>query len=396
MAKVKITGHASGTGVVTVTAPNTSTDRTITLPDSTDTLIGATTTDALTTRINGTGGRKNIIINGGMQVSQRGASFTGLTSSTFTLDRWQWSVNTGDTSTVSQSTDAPSGFGNSVKIEVTTADSSLDATDYAGIISTLEGQNLQSFGWGTASAEDVTISFWCKSSVTGTYASGIYSYGSSEWCTGTFTIDSANTWEYKTITIPAETTSSLPNSNGGGIEFYIRLAAGSSYSSGTPLTWGGSANLGAGISNNFITTTNATFYLTGVQLELGSVATDFEHRSYGEELALCQRYFERFDYDGGGVAGIAGQCHGANILYGALVYQPKRADPTVSTSTVSGSNFRVLHTGTVTNVASFAFNANRNCTRVGAFTGSGLTSGNAGIVDTGSSQGQYIDIDAEL
>jgi hypothetical protein len=154
--------------------------------------------------------------------------------------------------------------------------------------------------------------------------------------------------------------------------------------------------INVGVANS--TAAGKSVYIDDVQLEVGSVATDFEHRSYGEELALCQRYFERFDYDksGGGVSGISGQCHETNALYGTLTYQPKRVDPSISTSTISGSNFRVLHTATATNITGFAWNASRNASRCGATTGGGLTPGNAGIVDTGSSQGQYIDIDAEL
>ena len=194
-------------------------------------------------------------------------------------------------------------------------------------------------------------------------------------------------------------TGNFDTARGFEVEWF--LASGSDRTGGSvPSSWGAMAqtNRNAGSNISIGDSTSDTWQITGVQLEVGDTATDFEHRSYGEELALCHRYFERFDYDksGGGVAGIAGQCHETSIMYCALAYQPKRADPTMSTSTISGSNFRVLHSGTATNVTSFAFNASRNCTRVGATTGSGLTVGRAGILDTGSSQGQYFDIDAEL
>ena len=133
---------------------------------------------------------------------------------------------------------------------------------------------------------------------------------------------------------------------------------------------------------------------TNVQLELGSVATDFEHRSYGEILADCQRYFERFDYSGGGRSGLTGQCHSTSIMYGGFQFQPKRATPSISTSTVG--NFRIIHRGSATNVSGLAFNANSRCARVGVSTGGGLTSGDAGCMDTDNDNGQYIDIDAEL
>ena len=167
MAKVKIQGHASGTGILTVTAPNTSTDRVITLPDSADTLIGAATTDALTTRINTTSGRKNMVINGAMQVAQRGASETGYTAGGYyTCDRWfhDKAAATG-TFTMTQQADAPDGFKNSLKVDCTTAGTS---GDYNAIQTKLESQDTAHLAYGTSSAKAVTLSFWVKVSQTGT------------------------------------------------------------------------------------------------------------------------------------------------------------------------------------------------------------------------------------
>jgi len=299
MAKVKIQGHASGTGILTVTAPNTSTDRTITLPDSTDTLIGAATTDALTTRINATGGRKNMIINGAMQVSQRATSATGKTSSGYYVtDRFKFSGSDCGTWTIAQealSSGAAkeAGFSSATRLDCTTADASVAADSYLFLGTKLEGFDLQSLAKGTSGANAFTISFWVKSSTTGTYVLSVRD-ANSRHCGGTYTISVADTWEKKSITIPADTSGAITNHAGAGLNLDFWLAAGTDYSTGTmPTAWEALAatDRGAGLTHQMSSSTSKDWAITGVQLELGSTATDFEHRSYGEELSLCRRYF---------------------------------------------------------------------------------------------------------
>jgi hypothetical protein len=297
MAKVKIQGHASGTGVLTVTAPNTSTDRTITLPDATDTLIGTATSDALTTRVNATGGRKNMVMNGAMQINQRGTTATGGSAALHygACDRWRmYQETTAAAYTLSQDSNSPDGFGSSYKVDVTTADSTLDAADRADLIYRFEGNELQHLKKGTASAESVTLSFWVSSPKTGTHIVEFYDLDNVRQISKAYTVNSANTWEYKTITYAGDTTGAYGNDVNASVQISFWLMAGSNLTSGTLNTsWGSvtAANRAVGQVNVMDSTSN-NFYLTGVQLELGSVATDFEYRSYAEELALCQRYYQ--------------------------------------------------------------------------------------------------------
>jgi len=239
---------------------------------------------------------RNLVINGAMQVAQRGTA----TSNGYTLDRWAFNSTGMDDFAFSITQNTSSGlseFPNSLKFTTTTAESAVDANDRAYFDYRIEGQNLQNLGYGTSDAKTMTLSFWVKSSVTGTYASFIYQDDASPARSylANWTIDTANTWEKKTITIAGDSGGNINNDNGPA--FYLRwfLFAGSDWSgSSTPLhTWG--STVGRTEAPNQTAqvplTNNSTWELTGVQLEVGSVATPFEHRSYGEELARCQRYY---------------------------------------------------------------------------------------------------------
>jgi hypothetical protein len=255
---------------------------------------GNFTTENLNTEsINGgqVGGRRNLIYNGAMQVAQRGTTITGVTTSTYQCDRWFYNSEAEETVTLEQSSDAPDGFGYSQKITVTTADADL-TNDYVEIEQTFEGLDLQQLAWGTSSAKQLTVSLWVKSSQTGDCAIGLYMAGTATMIGSTFTINSANTWEYKTVTFAGNTTDAITNDNAQRLRLWIGLAAGSAYNGTDNTSWGAYTNAKRlyGQTLNLVGTTSATFQLTGVQMEVGSVATKFEHRSYGDELALCQRY----------------------------------------------------------------------------------------------------------
>ena len=355
MAKVKIQGHASGTGILTVTAPNTSTDRVITLPDSTDTLIGAATTDALTTRINTTSGRKNMVINGAMQVAQRGASETGYTAGGYyTCDRWfhDKAAATG-TFTMTQQADAPDGFKNSLKVDCTTAGTS---GDYNAIQTKLESQDTAHLAYGTSSAKAVTLSFWVKVSQTGTMQFNLIHHADAgtRQISYLYTISAADTWEKKTVTFAGDTVRVGDDDNTQG--FYLEWFL-SSYSGRTGsavlTSWGAYTNAARfeGATISIGDSTSDTFQLAGVQLEVGSVATDFEGRSYGEELALCQRYFELGGTNRGGTDGSGIQ----NMTYFYKV--TKRATPTITYAGIDTTieatdtqSFRVSRSGDGANV----------------------------------------------
>ena len=242
-------------------------------------------------------GRRNLIINGAMQVTQRTMSATGITSSGYkSVDRHKVDLSSLGTWTHAQSTDAPNGFANSLKFTCTTADASPAAGDY--IISSIatEAQNLQSLAYGTSDAKALTLSFWVKSNKTGAASLEFQQIdNSSKRYTTSYTINSADTWEYKTITVPGDTAGAINNDTGNGLWIGFWLNSGSTYTGGSlSESWQtvnsnqrNASNLGLGGS------TSDYWQITGVQLEVGDVATPFEHRSYGEELALCQRYFYR-------------------------------------------------------------------------------------------------------
>jgi hypothetical protein len=230
-----------------------------------------------------------------MQVAQRGTSQTGVTSSGYASapDRFSSLINGLGTWTLSQSSDAPDGFSSSYKWECTVADSSISASDYGILLQRMEGQNLQHLKKGSSNAESLTASFWVKSSKTGTYIFELYENHSQRSISKSYTISSANTWEYKSITFPGDTVGTINNDNTQSLIPAFWVAAGSNYSSGTLQTsWGAivNANRAVGVVNLADTVGN-TWQVTGVKLEVGSVATEFDHRSFGEELSLCQRYF---------------------------------------------------------------------------------------------------------
>tara|TARA_R100000231_G_scaffold139589_1_gene121448 strand:- start:1593 stop:3425 length:1833 start_codon:yes stop_codon:yes gene_type:complete len=285
---------------------------------------------------------RNLIINGAQTVSQRGTSTASVTSSGYhAVDRFHADVTTAGTWTFSQSTTTPDEFANSFKLDCTTAKASPDVGTVLIFNQRVEGFNLQSLKKGTSAAESVTLSFWVRSNKTGTYIAELRDNDNSRAISKTYSISSANTWEHKTITFPGDTTGAFDNDN--GLSLYINwwLAAGSNFTSGTLSTsWASitQANRAVGVVNLADSTDNE-WYITGVQLEVGEKATPFEHRSYGDELVRCQRYFEK-SYNQGTTPGAASTSAGsytardgtasAVVRYYSVNYKvTKRAVPTV-------------------------------------------------------------------
>ena len=236
---------------------------------------------------------RNLIINGAMQVAQRGTQ-TNQTTAYTACDRFQFAVVGAAVITSSQDTTVPSGqgFSNSLKLDVTTADSSLAASDFAFLRHKIEAQNLQHLNYGTSSAKSLTLSFWVRSSKTGTHIAELRHDDATYFNSQAYTISSADVWQKVTLTYDGYVTTAINNDNGAGINVNWWLAAGSDYSGGTlsSNTWQNtSANRAVGQVNVMDSTSN-TFYITGVQLEVGEQDTPFEHRSFGDELARCQRY----------------------------------------------------------------------------------------------------------
>ena len=240
---------------------------------------------------------RNLIINGAMQVAQRGTQVTGVTTSGYrTVDRFKINFTSLGTWTIDQATDAPAGFTKSFKATCTTADASPAASDSALMVYQPEAQDLQLLDFGASGAKSITLSFWVKSNKTGAATIAVLqSDNSNKLVSFEYSISSADTWEQKTITIPGDTAGVINDDNGAGFQFEWWLNSGPNYTAGSHrATWTTFAqgnrnpsNLGVGGA------TSDYFAITGVQLEVGSVATPFEHRSYGDELLRCQRYYQK-------------------------------------------------------------------------------------------------------
>ena len=269
---------------------------------------------------NGGFGTRNRIINGDMRIDQRNAGASVSTPPSYTLDRWKVRYESkggvAGTCTVQRSTTAPAGFTNSLLLTVGTAKTVVSG-DRFGIEQPIEGLNMSDFGWGTATAQSVTLSFWVRSSITGAF--GICFSNFSRGYAATYTIGAVNTWEHKTVTITGDTggTWATDTSTGTLVVFDIGMGSDARESTGS---WQTGTYLGATGGSNLVATNGATFYITGVQLEPGTVATPFERRSYGQELSLCQRYYEElYIFSGAGTTYIR-----ENVLF----KQTKRAVPT--------------------------------------------------------------------
>ena len=239
---------------------------------------------------------RNIIINGDMNQAQRGTSATGKTSNGYyTVDRFQAVITSQGTWTHAQSTDVPTGqgFAKSLKIDCTTADASPAASDKLQLRQKIEGQNLQYLKKGTSSAESLTLSFWVRSNKTGTYIAEIFDTDNSRQISQSYTISSADTWEKKTLTFAGDTTGTLNNDNGDSFECVFWLGAGSNFTSGTlSTTWTSNTDANRAVGQvNLADSTSNEWYVTGVQLEAGTSASDFEFLPFDVNLRRCQRYF---------------------------------------------------------------------------------------------------------
>ena len=241
---------------------------------------------------------RNIIINGAMTVSQRGTSFTDngdVSANAYTLDRFKSERDTDGAATITQSGTSPDGFTSSLKYDITTADTSLAASQYAQITYKVEARDLRHLAYGTSAAKTITLSFYVRSNKTGNY-NFVYEQedNGNKLSSHQYTINSADTWERKVITTTGDTAGVINNDGGAGFKMKWGLAYGSTFSSGSVTNgWSAqnNANFGAGQGVNLFDSTSNEWYLTGVQLEIGSVATPFEHRSFADELRRCQRYF---------------------------------------------------------------------------------------------------------
>ena len=292
---------------------------------------------------------RNIIINGDMSQAQRGTSVSSLTGTDATCDRWRFAATSAGTWTISQSTTVPTGqgFSTSLKMDCTTADASPAADDALFIKHKIEGQNLQYLKKGTSSAESLTLSFWVRSNKTGTYITRLQDADNSRNISQSYTISSADTWEKKTLTFAGDTSGSLTLDNSVAIDLDFYLSAGSNYTSGTLNTsWNSATTANRAVGQvNLGDSTSNDWYVTGVQLEAGTTASDFEFLPVDVNLARCQRYYQIIADRTSTGTRMAITCAAAvdtTSVYGAIQFPtPMRASATMLSTTVT-NGYRLL------------------------------------------------------
>jgi len=359
----------------------------------------------------------NLIINGAMTVAQRSVSAVAAGNPNYpSVDRYKAWEGTDGAYTVEQSTDAPTGFTKSLKAQVTTADTSLAAGQYAQILQNIEAQDCQHLDYGLSTAKTLTLSFWVKSSKTGTYCITAYKEDSTGSASTLlfpkeYTISSANTWEHKTITIEPDSqikaaTGAIDDDSGVGIAIYWNLAQGSTYTGGTDGTWSANTNHFATTNQvNWMDNTSNNFYLTGVQLEVGPQSTDFEHRSFGDQLIKCQRYYQKYAETGGSGSN-------AYLRYGIGQNQTTTVSEIfINSQTIMRADPTLIYTGTPANYSLYARGAVIACTGVAieisghsnnqlfvltATVASGLVAGEAVAFMNNNSSTAFLDFNAEL
>jgi len=290
---------------------------------------------------------RNRLINGQMTIDQRnnGASYTVPTGSSYSLDRWfEFRDTSGGAFTIQQSTTAPVGFKNSLLVTVTATDALASGAQFQ-LTQFIEGNNVSDLGWGTANAATVTLSFWVRSSLTGTFAGSLANSAANRAYVFTYNISVANTWEQKSVTITGDTSGAWLTDNGIGIRTIFNLGSGSNFRT-TAGVWSGTYGYNTSGAVNLISTNGATLAISGVQLERGTQATSFEYRQYQQELALCQRYYQTSYVSGAAVDSATGPTEGASFICintsdssnGGMLPVTMRGTPTFAMySTVGGA-----------------------------------------------------------
>ena len=321
----------------------------------------------------------NRLINGGMTIDQRNAGASVSGNNNYTLDRWQALVSASGKYTVQQDAGAvtpPAGFTDYLGVTSSSA-YSVSSGDYFTINQRIEGFNCADLNWGSASAKTITLSFWVRSSLTGTFGGSLRNSASNRSYPFSYTINSANTWEFETITIAGDTSGTWLTTNGIGIDINFSLGAGSAFS-GTAGAWAGSNFFSATGATSVVGTNGATFYITGVQLEVGSTATSFDYRPYGTELALCQRYYYKLAIGQGNSRVLSGYISSTTQSINLLnMPVSMRTSPTALETSGTAAHYSVAYTNTETNCSAVpSYNdASVNTVSVIGAVASGLTAG---------------------
>ena len=343
---------------------------------------------------------RNIIINGDMSIAQRGTSQASITSGNYyTVDRWETELTTLGTWTQSQSTDVPSGqgFSKSLKMDCTVADASPSAGDSLYVRTLFEGQNLQYLKKGTSNAESLTLSFWVKSTKTGTYIVFFYDQDNARSISKSYTIDSADTWEKKTITFAGDTTGAFDNDNALSLQVNFFLGGGSNWTSGTLNTsWNSWTQANAAVGQvNLADNTANEWYITGVQLEAGTSASDFEFLPHDVNLRRCYRYYYKMDSTvqyARLAIGFADTTENGNITIFPEVAMR------IAPSSVDSSNLGLWKTGTIHSVSAVTIDTATNTKYSTAIncTSTGLTDGSVYHLIGNNSASSILALNSEL
>jgi len=353
-------------------------------------------------KLSGNPSFRNIFINGDMQVAQRATSSASITTSGYyTVDRFRTAITTLGTWTQSPSTDVPSGYGfaSSLKMDCTTADASPSASDVLFLQQRFEGQNLQYLKKGTASAVSLTASFWVKSTKTGTFIVELLDQDNSRHISKSYTVSVSNTWEFKTVTFAGDTTGAFTNDNGVSLDINFWLGAGTDATSGTLATsWGSlvTANRAVGQVNCADSTSN-DFLITGIQLEAGTSATDFEFLPIDVDLVRCLRYYEKIKAES--TTQLFGAGFNFSTTQGITLVNCSKKRTAVSVTFSSTVGEFGLYNATGTRITATAISATEGTTISFATTvtvASGLTAGNGTTFISNATTNPYIEISAEL
>jgi len=338
---------------------------------------------------------KNRIINGAMVIAQRGTSSSDPANGQYLVDRFQYNLSTTGKISTSQSSTAPTGFTKSL-LATSSSAYSVSSTDYFTITQPIEGFNVADLGWGTASAKTVTLSAWVYSSLTGTFGGSIMNGAFNYAYPFTYSIPTANTWTQISVTIAGPTAGTWPTDNSSSVQVNFSLGAGSTRS-GTAGSWTGSLLFSATGATSVVGTSGATFYITGVQLEVGSSATGFEYRHIGTETALCQRYYIRYANGTGQRLGVGDRYASTFIQCMTFFPTEMRTAPTLVATT--GSGYYVFYqAGTAHTFNSFTLDSGGTTTKIAVMYNSGDTSataGQCGMYQTNNASGS-IAFSAEL
>ena len=381
--------------LITATGPNAVADGTIVNAD-------ISSSSAITlNKLSGNPSFRNIVINGDMQISQRNTSVASITTSGYyTLDRFRFEIDSIGTFTMSQSTDVPTGYGfaNSLKLDCTTADASPAAGDLLQIVQRFEGQNLQYLKKGTANAQSLTLSFWVKSTKTGTFIAELYDADNTRQISKSYTVNTTNTWEFKTVTYAGDTTGTLVNSNALSLVAVFWLGAGSTYTSGTLNTsWASATNANRAVGQvNIADSTANDFLITGVQLEAGEQASGFEFVPIDVNLLRCYRYFYQVQGNASGNTTL-----GIGFSGSATSNQSYFKFPTTmrTTPTITGSSgIQVSDNNSYSvNATAVAVNSgDKNNMNVEITVASGLTTFRGGSAYLTNSTANYLALSSEL